>query len=552
MFGKASTTSDQGLALSQHHLHCVLKPTYKPRRFKNKGAILTLFWSICGLSIFSFFIESKWVDNREYQVFVFSIVVFPIAGWLADVFFGRYKVIKIGMFAMWVASILYVIAVILKVHMALENYLFMFFTVTVGLLAFATFQANLIQFGVDQLNDASSYDISSYISWFAWAFFFGRVVINYSQKCICKAFTPISTFFGPLILTLCLCSDILFNGWLVKEPASFNPLKLIFKVLKYAVTNKYPRLRSAFAYWDGTCYSRIDLAKQKYGGPFTEEQVEDVKTFFRIMVIILLGCLFVGLVYVVNDTVNEKMLLHYQDHRYAYNCSSKDCFERISVREFNSLVMVAFIPVFEIILYPLLWKYMQQLGIMKKFILGMFVQLFYQLSLLVLEIVGHHLTSMDSSLPSNFSVTCMLEISSGDKLQDSVLSLDFKWIALVKIFDGFSIYCLFTATVEFVCAQSPYSMKGLLGGMIYTLLGLAILLSLGIRYPFKYFHQERFGNNFTFGCGVWYFLSVSVLTTILIIVACAITKWYSKRRRRDEDIHVEHEFAENYYQDCST
>ncbi len=31
----------------------------------------------------------------------------------------------------------------------------------------------------------------------------------------------------------------------------------------------------------------IDLGKEKYGGPFTYEQVEDVKTFFRLLLLIM-------------------------------------------------------------------------------------------------------------------------------------------------------------------------------------------------------------------------------------------------------------------------
>ena len=71
-----------------------------------------------------------------------------------------------------------------------------------------------------------------------------------------------------------------------------NPLTFIFQVLRYAVKNKYPRQRSAFTYWEDKPYSRIDLGKTKYGGPFTTEQVEDVKTYFRILVLIGIKCNF--------------------------------------------------------------------------------------------------------------------------------------------------------------------------------------------------------------------------------------------------------------------
>ena len=61
-----------------------------------------------------------------------------------------------------------------------------------------------------------------------------------------------------------------------------NPFKINFQVLRYAIkTNKNPWLRSTFTYWEDKHYSRIDLGKAKYDGPFTTEQVETVKTFFQ-------------------------------------------------------------------------------------------------------------------------------------------------------------------------------------------------------------------------------------------------------------------------------
>ena len=40
----------------------------------------------------------------------------------------------------------------------------------------------------------------------------------------------------------------------------------------------YPRNRSALTYWEKEYPSHIDLGKEKYGGPFSEEEVENVKT----------------------------------------------------------------------------------------------------------------------------------------------------------------------------------------------------------------------------------------------------------------------------------
>uniref|UniRef100_A0A1X7VPM4 Uncharacterized protein n=1 Tax=Amphimedon queenslandica TaxID=400682 RepID=A0A1X7VPM4_AMPQE len=41
----------------------------------------------------------------------------------------------------------------------------------------------------------------------------------------------------------------------------------------------------ALTYWEEEAPSRLDLGKDKYGGPFTEEEVEDVKTVFRLLLL---------------------------------------------------------------------------------------------------------------------------------------------------------------------------------------------------------------------------------------------------------------------------
>jgi hypothetical protein len=60
---------------------------------------------------------------------------------------------------------------------------------------------------------------------------------------------------------------------------------MVHKIIAYALKNKRPRQRSAFSYWEDKIPSRIDLGKMKYGGPFTTEQVEDVKTLFRVLLL---------------------------------------------------------------------------------------------------------------------------------------------------------------------------------------------------------------------------------------------------------------------------
>ena len=73
-----------------------------------------------------------------------------------------------------------------------------------------------------------------------------------------------------------------------RDRVKYNPYKMIFKVLNFARKNKYPvGPVSAFTH----CYdfrpSRLDYAKERYGGPFTTSDVEDVKTFKNVFILLI-------------------------------------------------------------------------------------------------------------------------------------------------------------------------------------------------------------------------------------------------------------------------
>ena len=44
--------------------------------------------------------------------------------------------------------------------------------------------ANVIQFGLDQLQDASTTEITAFISWFMWTYMSGGIVIDFAYTCI--------------------------------------------------------------------------------------------------------------------------------------------------------------------------------------------------------------------------------------------------------------------------------------------------------------------------------------------------------------------------------
>lgn len=98
---------------------------------------------------------------------------------------------------------------------------------------------------------------------------------------------PILFFFCVLLLLLFSCWK---RRWFYSEPGQNNPYKMVFQVLNFVRKHKYPLQRSAFTYCDDEEPSRIDFAKERYGRPFSTEQVEDVKTLFRILALLLMLC----------------------------------------------------------------------------------------------------------------------------------------------------------------------------------------------------------------------------------------------------------------------
>ena len=88
----------------------------------------------------------------------------------------------------------------------------------------------------------------------------------------------VCTIISLILVGCCSC-----RGHLLIEPTtSNNPVTLICKVLNYARKHSQPVRRSAFTYGEPPP-SRLDIAKERYGGPFTTEQVEDVKSFWKIL-----------------------------------------------------------------------------------------------------------------------------------------------------------------------------------------------------------------------------------------------------------------------------
>ena len=493
--------------------------SYRWRWLKNTGMSIILLWSFVAFTAVNYFVKFFLYSNKKYTLtIIFSICfLFPIVGWLADVYMGRYRVIKISMRAMFLGTILFSLKLALKNVVSLQ--LFVEVTNVISILLMCVglsgFQANIVQFSMDQLFDSSSLEVTSFIILYVWSFVASNVVVGAFLTCVCKDYEAIASLLFPVLFTVALCTDILFNHWLVKEPVTHNPLKLIFKVLRYAIQNKYPKQRSAFTYWDDKRYSRIDLAKRKYGGPFSTEEVEDVKTFLKVLSIVVVSSFFIGLLvnvakfnYLSNSyNVRGVLLLR--------NCTSdmkypNECF-KVIVTDIGACVLFIGIPLWEFCIFPIIWKCSMKLRILTRLALGMVVMMLYLTSSMFIELF--------EQLSINPKLSCKFK---GNGKHHYTIS--YIWLAVPNCIYVIG-YCLIAvASLEFLTAQSPYSMKGLMLGIGYFCSGVG----LNIFYPISLW----FGTD-SWNCTFWYLLLCLLLSLVITIVFLIASCRYTDRKRED-------------------
>jgi len=117
-------------------------------------------------------------------------------------------------------------------------------------------------------------------------------------------------------------------------------------------------------------------------------------------------------------------------------------------------------------------------------------------------------------------------------------------LAVPNFLTGISAPLIYITILEFISAQAPHTMKGLLLGVFYAIRGLFIMLGCVFIIPFN---QPKIWKrqDTVFNCGFYYYLMNTLLAVVCVVVFVAAAKWYHQRER--EERPYEHVYAENYY-----
>ena len=277
--------------------------------------------------------QNRKLTAAEYNLFDFihlllqyciSRMFYPIAGFIADVYIGRCQMIKISLVLLGLGYVMLVVAFTVGGQSGINTGLYKektkiwldviravaFLLVSAG---GGAFEATSIPFGVDQLQGASSAEISSYFYFFyfsrnlgmVWGIFIYNLVLYGSLKMNSReinnylsdisenpqvnelygVFQPLVTL---IILTVGIILMVCLHHWFFKNTLWENPVRLIARVLCYAATVKrhLPVRNRSFRYGEER-KRRIELAKITFDGKFPDEKVEDVKAFCSIFLLLL-------------------------------------------------------------------------------------------------------------------------------------------------------------------------------------------------------------------------------------------------------------------------
>ena len=545
----------------------------------SKAAILIILWTAAVGAVYNFVllmavivmiaivppdISITFNDYIPYAILVIVSMLYPLSGFIADVYCGRLRVAVVSLcFILGFLLLICFIEIIgfatsslvyhnnsvqLVIHHEVEGFLILILAI-ISLIAFiiglAGYQANMIQLGLDQLFEAPSQYLSLFILYAEWTFKLGPLpLIVFIPLLLCNG--PLS-FVGigvlimfPFITTIFLIALLIIGRWkrhwFNSNGRWENPYKTVSAVFNFAIKHKYPLQRSAFTYCNDYIPSRLDFAKERYGGSFTTEQVENVKTFLWILIILF----SIGPVFTLEVLSSYFIFPIFGFHTLHHIIVTKDlCMEQhtifgtgIFMHAVSTLVLF---PTYMCITFSVLRRKVQKMFL--RMFIGASISFLGVASLLIIDTVGH---SLKHNNVSNHSESqCIFQAGYTAHRTLRYPALDMHWSVLIppSLFLGVGPLIISTATLEFISAQSPQSMKGFLIGIFFAIRGLfqfinsIIIVPLSLKRPWA--SEEMLENPPVTNCGFVYLLFTCVIGLIGLVLFSVAAKKYKYRRRNE-------------------
>ena len=451
-------------------------------------------------------------QNAGIALLALNYVVLPtylVTGLAADICIGRYKIIVASIYCAFIGWITLCVSFYVThkfVHFTLVAVGFL-----LGTVGAAGIQSIAIPFNIDQMIGATADELSNIIYWHCFGYPFGLSLMTVLGCFITDELyqQSIAICVSGVAITIVMVTYYLLKHHLDTTPLLTNPVKLIVKVLHYARKNKHPRHRSALTYWEESAPSRLDLGKDKYGGPFTEEEVEDVKTFFRYLP--LLVCLF-GYTAVIIFSPSFTITSNAGRSKAMYSCLLNNSLELAYLTVSILLIM------YKVVFSKCCYKYVPSM--LKRIGLGLCLLLLSMIVLVAMDL-QHYNTASNCTLSS---------------ITYNSTNTNLIFTSLFQVICGIGSVAVLLVSLELTVAQSPVHMRGPMVGVWYGAIAVFSVLSYAIYVPHTLIHSH---------CTLYFHVTVSVCVVVTILVYGVLAKCY-KLRTRNEPINIPHIVATVY------
>ena len=462
---------------------------------------------------------------------IYLYLAYPISGWLADTKLGRGKAINVSLWLCWLGMLALTCSYLVQyTECGLVYNIFKYGVSSVGLLlmmfGMADFHTNALAYMFDQMPDASTIKLRSCIRWFTWTLLIGFnadfIVILH------ETLTDHTIVLATLVVTFVSLSvlislhqffqDKFVNSQTVKR----NPYKTVYRVLKYAWSHKNAENRSSLTFWENKTPSRLDLGKNKYGGPFPEKDVEDVKSFGRVVVIfIALGGIFI-----------PYFNLVYQAPIYGGQFKGLYDYGTYVIWQPLVIIGILVVPILDLLVIPIFPKFEYFISNPLRGLLGTHLLAIAALATLAtLHLVAFFLYDEIECYPSvKFPDTNYGNIS-------------FLYLIIPCLLIGFYACLCFLEPFQFLCSQAPHEMSGMLMGTFWFIRAVYISIGTLVSYPFTINNKRHYNLP---ACTFWVLLALLIIATIGTAVFAFATCWYN-RRERVIVLNTQH-VIENHYE----
>ena len=445
----------------------------------------------------------------------FLFLLYPLSGWLADVYLSRIKTMVGGTAVIVVADIV----TALLVYIYPDAFLAGLVITGVG---HTLFDVNAILFGLDQLESYSTENHQVFIYWYYWAtqlghFLYGLVLcVSYAGDKEKGFKATVAAFCLVQLGSLLLMAVILWRWWkkFIRHSVGVHPFKKIVHVLSYVLCRKRGTHPSAFTYGDKKLPTRMDRAKTRHGGIFSTEQVEDVKVFFYILFLFIPLSVF----YYIDE-------IHAVAEQFQVSNSTNygQCLLTDIHSWMRSMLCVFIIPTYLLVFRPLLEKLSHFSGLLWRMGWGLLLTLCGVLALVGIQIyvAVYHGNHSNTSFTNNIT-NCY----AGDELT-------FYWLIIPEFLNSLSYIVVFSTALEFICAQTPQGMKGLFVGMWFSFEGLDLVI-------------VSIQNYLQLDCFLGYFVAKAIIVFGFILWYVYAARQYQFRKRQDiySQSDIEHHYAQ--------